>query len=311
MINYLTHNQIDKSRWDDCIGRSQNRRVYAFSWYLDLVCPGWDALVADEYSSVFPLTHHRKWAISYLYQPYFTQQLGVFSPDAIPESLVATYICAIPPRFRFAEIQLNSLSRYDGGEGETTARVNYECDLTEPYEVLAGKYAENTRRNIGKAHKAGVTVSRTTGVDDLITLFRENFGKKEGKLKDGHYAVLRKLIHHGLTSRMGYILGANTKEGLLSASAFFLFDQARVYFLFAASSPEARANGAMFLLIDRFIAENAGTRLLLDFEGGNDPNLGRFYKGFGATEVPYQGLRINRLFKVAHSLLYFVRKLRK
>jgi hypothetical protein len=311
MINYLTHNQVDKSRWDDCIGRSQNRRVYAFSWYLDLVCPGWDALVQDDYASVFPLTHNRKWMISYLFQPYFAQQLGVFSSDTIQESLVAGYIRAIPRRYRFVDIQLNSMNRCDGGDGEKILRMNYECDLAAPYEELVGRYPENTRRNIGKANKAGITLNRTTGVDELISLFRDNFGKKEGKLKDCHYAALRQIILHGLNSKAGYILGAGAKEGPLSASAFFLFDHTRVYFLFAASSPEARTNGAMFLLIDRFIAENAGTGLLLDFEGGNDPNLGRFYKSFGALEVPYQGLRINRLPRVAESLLYFVRKLRK
>ena len=110
---------------------------------------------------------------------------------------------------------------------------------------------------------------------------------------------------------MGYILGSDNKQGVLSAGAFFLFDHLRVYFLFAASNPEARENGAMFFLIDRFIAERSGSNHVLDFEGGNDPNLGRFYKGFGALEVPYLALRINRLSKVATRGLYFMRKLRK
>ena len=80
MINYFRHTQINKNRWDDCIGRSLNRRVYAFSWYLDLVCPGWDAMIENDYERVFPLTHHQKWRVSYLAQPYVTQQLGIFSP---------------------------------------------------------------------------------------------------------------------------------------------------------------------------------------------------------------------------------------
>ena len=112
-------------------------------------------------------------------------------------------------------------------------------------------------------------------------------------------------------NNLGYILGSKTKTGTLSAGAFFLFDQERVYFLFAASSAEARENGAMFLLIDEFIAENAGKNFLLDFEGGNDPNLGRFYKSFGAFAVSYQALQLNRLSKTAERGLYFIRKFRK
>ena len=45
MIAYLTHDQIDKSRWDDCIAHAVNGMAYAWSWYLDVVHPGWEALV--------------------------------------------------------------------------------------------------------------------------------------------------------------------------------------------------------------------------------------------------------------------------
>jgi hypothetical protein len=83
MINYLKHTEIDKALWDECIAQSVNRRVYAFSWYLDIVCPGWDALVGDNYMHVFPLTHRRKWGVGYLYQPFFAQQLGLFSRDLL------------------------------------------------------------------------------------------------------------------------------------------------------------------------------------------------------------------------------------
>lgn len=311
MIIYLRHTQIDKTRWDDCISRSVNRRVYAFSWYLDLVCPGWDALAEDDYSIVFPLTHNRKWTINYLSQPYFAQQLGIFSPNVISESQVADFIRAIPRKFKFIDIHLNSMNRYVSGKAETKFRVNHEFDLKSGYEALARKYSQNTRRNIRKAQDAQINLSRTITVDELIGLFRGNFGKKEGKLHECHYDTMQRLIDHCLNNNLGHILGSNTKEGILSAAAFFLFDQSRVYFLFAASSLEARGNGAMFFLIDRFIADNAGKSLIFDFEGGNDPNLGRFYKSFGAIEVPYPALLITRLSKMAEKGLYFMRKLRK
>ena len=42
MITYLTHDQIDKTLWDHCIAQAPNGLVYAWSWYLDIVHPGWD-----------------------------------------------------------------------------------------------------------------------------------------------------------------------------------------------------------------------------------------------------------------------------
>jgi hypothetical protein len=311
MIYYLRHHEIDKDKWDNCIRSSVNRRVYAFSWYLDHVCPGWDALVEEAYISVMPLTHYHKWGIQYLAQPYFAQQLGVFSCNDLSEQLVTEFIQAIPCRFRFVEIQLNSGNRFAVKAGEGDIRMNYELTLPDTCEEITRNYSQNTRRNIRKALESDITQNRATDAGELIRLFRENFGKKEGKLKERHYNALHKLISYCLENNMGYILCSKTKAGSLSAGVFFLFDQSRVYFLFAASSPDARENGSMFLLIDRFIAENAGKNLILDFEGGNDPDLGRFYKSFGAAGAPYPVLRINRLPKVVGHVLYFVRKLRK
>ncbi len=311
MINYVRHIEIDKNRWDDCIRGAINRRVYAFSWYLDVVCPGWDALVEDDYISVFPLTHHHKWGIRYLYQPYFAQQLGVFSGTELPESTVTAFILAIPEKFRYLDIHLNSMNSYPGGTEIATFRLNHELNLAADHEKLTEKFAENTRRNIRKAQGFQITLTQKTDVGELVGLFRDNFGRIERKLKDCHYETLRRLLVHCLANHLGYITGAKTKDGNLSAAAFFLFDHAHVYLLFAASSAAARDNGAMFLLIDRFINDNAGRQLVLDFEGGNDPNLGRFYKSFGAVEIPYQTLHLNRLPAMVERGLYFIRKLRK
>ncbi len=83
MIRHLPHSSIDKQKWDACISDSRNRIPYALSWWLDAVCPGWDALVQDDYLAVMPLTHGHKFGIDYLYQPYFTQQLGIFSLSTV------------------------------------------------------------------------------------------------------------------------------------------------------------------------------------------------------------------------------------
>ncbi len=311
MIQYLRNTLIDKNRWNDCINRSINRRVYAYSWYLDLVCPGWDALVEGDYTAVFPLTHYRKWSVNYLAQPYFTQQLGVFSDSELSESHIFDFIRKIPAKFKLIEIHLNSMNKCPAGLGETKLRMNHELNLSSSYEELAQKYGQNARRNIRKANESGLSLTHAIQPENLVGLFRDNFGKKEGKLNHDHYAVIQRLILHCIDKEMGHILGVYSKDGELSAAAFFLFDQSRIYFLFAASAPSARENGAMFFLIDRFIASHAGTTLTLDFEGGNDPNLGRFYKSFGALEIPYPTLQINRLSKVAERGLYFMRKLRE
>ena len=116
MILHLKHNEINKESWDIALTRALNARTYAYSWYLDIISPGWEALVEDDYNCIFPLTHHQKWGVPYLFQPFFAQQLGLFSGQAIPFGKLDEFIHAIPSSFRFVEIQMNSMNEVAGND---------------------------------------------------------------------------------------------------------------------------------------------------------------------------------------------------
>jgi hypothetical protein len=295
MIRYLKHKEISKQDWDACISESVNRRVYAFSWYLDLVAPGWDALVEDDYRAVFPLTHNRKMGIRYLSQPFFTQQLGLFSRLPLTAGDIARFLDFIPDYFRFAEIQLNAANQPDVRKFSVVMKINHELSLASSHETLMNGCSQNTRRNIRKAVNLGVLTVDQVEPATLVALFRDHFGRKEGVLGARNYLVIRQLIERCLERNEGIVRGACSAAGELCAAAFFLSDGPRIYFLFAASSPAARENGAMFMLLDSFLRDHAGRPVVLDFEGGNDPSLGRFYKSFGAAEVRYPLVTINHL----------------
>ena len=70
-IRYVAHNELDKSKWDDCIETASNGIVFAYSWYLDAVCDNWDALVLNEYEAVFPITKKSKFGLNYFFNPIF------------------------------------------------------------------------------------------------------------------------------------------------------------------------------------------------------------------------------------------------
>jgi hypothetical protein len=48
-------------------------------------------------------------------------------------------------------------------------------------------------------------------------------------------------------------------------------------------------------MIDHFIQDHAGKKLLLDFEGSDIKNLAWFYRSFGAKEEKYPGIKLNKL----------------
>jgi hypothetical protein len=281
--------------WDKSILNALNGIVYAYSWYLDIACKNWEALVSDDYKTVMPLTGNKKYGFSYLFQPFFIQQLGVFSSERLNERILNEFLAAIPAKYRFVEINLNIFNNVLIPSTNFKKNLTHELDLIPSYTNLQKSYSENTRRNIKKAETEGITISKRANPEEVIKLFRKYKGREIKHWGDEHYKILLKLMTACMQRSSGYCWGAYSKEKKLMAGAFFADTNHKVIFLFSAAHDEARKNGAMSYLIDRFIHENAQRNLTLEFEGSNNPNLARFYKSFGSKECVYLQFKKNNL----------------
>jgi hypothetical protein len=294
-ITYLKHNQIDKAKWDECIDHSHNRIVYAQSWYLDIVSKGWEALVSADYETVMPLTYGNKYGIKYLYQPFFTQQLGIFSRNESTQKLEEEFLISIPSKFKLVDIALNKGNAIQSENFQTKNNVNYELKLDKTYSEIASGYSSNTKRNIYKAAQHKLSVIHDVSTGKLIRLFRSNLGKGIKNIKDVHYQLLKQIMDKSLLEQNAEIYGVNSIDGELCAGAFFLKSYDSYIFLFSATNDESKENGAMFMIIDQFIRTHADEKITLDFEGSNIKNLARFYKSFGADEFNYLRIKKNNL----------------
>lgn len=311
MITYLQHSDVNKKKWDECIQNSFNGFIYAYSWYLDIVCPGWEALVENDYERVMPLTCRKKSGIHYLYQPVFTQQLGVFSRNILNESVVEEFIQSIPEKYKLIEINLNVFNKVDATKHPVSVNKNYELDLIPSYESLYKRYAENTRRNLKTAEKSQLEIVKNIDHIKVIEMFRMNRGKDIETLNDNEYETFSKLIEILRNKYLAHSWGVKSAEEEICAAAIFIESNKRVIFIFSATNPAARSNGAMTFLIDNFIRENAQRDLILDFEGSNNPNLARFYKGFGSTECRYFQYKKNTLPILLSKSVTFIKWFKK
>ena len=295
MIKYLNNKEIDKNKWDACIKDSFNGIVYASSWYLDIVAEDWQALVENNYERVFPMIPGKKWGVEYLFQPVFTQQLGVFSKSLLTEDVVERFINSIPEKFRFAEINMNTFNKVHSNKYKIFQWVNHELDLINSYDQIYKNYSTNLKRNIKKAEKSGITITKNIKPDEIIRIFRENRGKQIKILNDEDYLKLRRLSYTGIYKGMVETYGAFTKNNELCAGAIFFKSKNKMIFLFSGLTQEGKATNAMAFLIDTFIKEHSHHHLTLDFEGSNDLNLARFYKSFGSKKCTYPHIKINNL----------------
>jgi len=312
-IRYVKHNEINKPLWDQCIRTAVNGRVYAYSWYLDIMAEEWDALISgdESYETVFPLTYRKKFGIYYLHQPFFTQQLGIFSVNQITPELVSHFLNAIPAKFLFAEINLNTLNKPDENKWRVNNNINYELDLIEPFELIYKRFSNNVKRNVSKAEQKQVRVSDTVNPEEIVKLFRQNRGASLQKLREHDYKRLIQLVYHGIHKQIAFSYGAYTSTNTLCAGMIIFISHYKATFLFSATNDEARESGAMHMLISQFIYSAAGNHLTLDFEGSNDPQLGRFYKSFGAQKITYPSIIINRLPLPLNQVFGIYKKVRR
>ena len=272
---HLKHHDIDKLAWDATVGEALVRLPYAFSWFLDVVSPQWEALVTPDYTYVMPLPVKRKFGIAYVIQPRWTQQLGIFSKEHLTSDIIDEFLRHIP----YLSYDFNL---HYGHLGTFKSLPNRIIDLSASYSVIQQAFSKNTKRNISKAEQAGLQVA-TIESSVLVDFWRSQNGDKPLEL--GHKLPL--LCEAAQQHQMGVCYGVFTANHELVATLMTLETDARIIYLVPTSNRLGKELCAMFLLVDYLLKTNAGTAKVFDCEGSQIPGVSRFYEGFGAVLQPY------------------------
>jgi len=288
MIQYLTRNQLDEKKYDNCISNAINTRIYAYSWYLDRACDDWDVLIKNDYQYVMPLPKRKKYGFHYIYQAPWIQQLGIFSKSNIDESLILQFINSIPRKYILIDVFFNSMNIVKSRG--VKLRDNYILELKEPYEVLRKQFSKGRKSSIKQAKNCNLTIIENYNHNEIIELFRKNKGKEIGG-KGLEYDVLNKLIDHAvhLNFAKSYTIINDLEKPI--GGALFLIDTNRITYLFSAINKEGRTKHAMSFLLNTIIKNNSESNLILDFEGSMIKEIASFFKSFGAKKETYYHLK--------------------
>ncbi len=278
---FLIQNQdIDKKKYDTCIENSLQGTVYALSWYLDVVSPGWKLLATPDYSFVMPVPCDKKYGISYSMQPSFCQQLGIFSEQPVDSGIVKYFLRKIPSSYY--DLQFNSGNSH--GSPEVSLRKNYILNLNRTYETIQASYKSSCRGHVRKAGKYGLSVVDSTDKEVYLDFLSSH----------SHNRPIRRMMP--LFESLMEVSGKHTRteiwhvkdeQGTLMSAAFFIFWNHRIYYMVSVSSPEGKRKQGMSLLIDSFIQAHSNTEKILDFEGSVIPEIAGFFEGFGAVPEFY------------------------
>ena len=293
MIVYCRNNEIDREKYDNCIKNSSCFKPFPYSWYLDIMAPGWQLLIDDDYDSVFPIPGFSRFGINYIATPVFLQQLGAFSPDKPTETAIQEFFDYLPGFYRFIDLSVGQLISREGFT--VTERSNYVLDLSEPYEVLQSKFSRNCKRNIEYNISRKINVEDISSAD-LIRLFLQNKGKHIKGIKHRDFQRLDNLMNYCVRNNMGRIVGVKSSRQELIYGLFYIKIEEYMTMILLANTNESLEERIGFYVYNELIREASGSSSKFDFAGSSIPSVALFMKSFGSVNVPYYNVYRNRLF---------------
>lgn len=292
MIRYLKRNEIDTEKYDSCIENSFNSRIFAFSWYLDIVADNWDILVLDDYEAVMPLPYREKYFIKYVYSPFWVIELGIYTLKKIN---VDSFLKKAFDSFRFIDLRMNVDNEFNEySENRIEKQLQY-LDLNESYSDIFKGFSRNRKRDLKKANDFNLIAEWNTRNIDLLNLFRNNVGVRVTDVKDNDYKKLLRLLNECTKRGMGELLSIFDENKNLIASSYFLKHQNKITELVCSTDFNNRNNGANTFFNNEAIKKYSKNFEIFNFGGSSMKNISNYYKSFGAETESYYSLKYNNL----------------
>ena len=293
MIHYVKREDLEVAKYNDCIENSIQSRIYAFSWYLDIVADNWDVLVLNDYEAVMPVPFRRKFRINYVYPPFWLLELGLFSlKDAIDYK---AFFKVLFGKFKLIELRLNTKNNIEASESFLIEKQMQTLAMQEDYETIFNAYRKDRKKDLRKSKKINLTENWNYDTQKLVQLFRANVGKRTPNIIDKDYKVLSNLMKICIEKEVGEVLSIYNSENKLVASAFFLKHKNEVIILVSSTDFDNRKNGENTFLIDRAIYKYQKTFGIFNFGGSSMKQIAKYFLSFGAKTVQYQQVKYNNL----------------
>lgn len=279
--------------------------LFSRDWWLDIVCgtDDWDVLLYKKNGRIeaaMPLYLPWHGVVS---MPVYTQTMG---PWIAPESEDTKYTHRLSRRQEILQSFVGQLKGYThffqnfsypitdwlpfywDGYKQTT-RYTYILDniklLTDNPDSVWENMSQSIRRNIRKAQKQGIEIRSAIPIPDFLEVQRQTFQRQGLRPVKTH--ILEKLIRESLRRNQGRLWGAYDSYGNLHAAIFVVIQDSSAYYLAGGGNPRFRSSGAHSLTLWQAVQDAAIYTDRFDFEGSMLPGVERFFREFGAKQMPY------------------------
>lgn len=277
--------------------------VFSQDWWLDIVCgaDSWNVVLVEEKEKIQAALPFYMPLRGLITMPLYSQTMGPWfaptSKDTKYAHLLATRqaLCKqlIEQLPSFSSFLQNSsyhftdwLPFYWAGFKQSTRYTYILPDISDT-NLLQAQMSSNVRRNIQRAelsHK--LTIRKGITIKDFLKIQRMTFDRQHLPYC-GDEKLLTLLIEQSRKRNQGDLWGTFDAEGRLHAVAFIIWQKNSAWYLAGGANPELRHSGAQSLLLWKCIQEVSQHTSRFDFEGSMIPGVERFFREFGAVQMPF------------------------
>lgn len=295
-------------------------QLFAQAWWLDAVAgEAWDAVVAYQRGQevgALPFAIRHRWGLTLLIHPKLTQTLGPWvrpTQKSYPKFLahekavLGALLDGLPRYHYYAQnwhfARQNWLPAYWRGFDQFT-RYTYRLYGLSDEMALWNGLQENIRREIRKARERfQLTVRPARDLDEFLALNRMTFERQGRSVPYSREFVAR--IEEAASARDARdCLVAVDPAGKCHAGAYIVRQGKTAYYLMGGGDPALRNSGATSLVLWEAIRNQPGSVETFDFEGSMVESIERFFRAFGAKQIPYFHVSNvpSRIFKAANCI---------
>ncbi|HYD60714.1 MAG TPA: GNAT family N-acetyltransferase [Noviherbaspirillum sp.] len=296
--------------------------IFSRDWWLDAVAgeDGWDVALVVKDSTVLasmPYVRQRRFGMTVLTQPPLTQKLGPWirqTPGKIStrlaheKEMMHSLIEQLPPFDHFSQnwhyAYTNWLPFSWSGFSQTT-RYTYVLDDLVHTEQIWKMLECNIRNHCKKAvSRFGLDVRDDLPLSDFLYLNRATF-QRQGMNVPYTDALVERIDKACAERSCRKCFIAVDRDGRRHAGLYVVWDDDTAYGLMAGAEPSLRNSGANSLCHWEAIKHASTLAQRFDFSGSMLEPVERFFRHFGATQIPYFNITKtpSRLLRLRRSML--------
>jgi hypothetical protein len=278
--------------------------VFSKDWWLDAVCGenNWDVIIIEKGGEIvasMPYRLREKYALTICDMPQLTQTLGPwlkpsqakYAKQLSNQKKLMYELIKQLPRFDFFAQNFhysvaNWLPFYWNGFEQTT-RYTYVIDELGSEKNIWDGLLQNIRREIKKAEsRFNLLVNTDINIDTFLNINELTFAAQKKKLPYSENLVKR-IENVCIDNNCRKIFYAQDKDKKIHAAVYVIWDANSAYYLMGGSDPNLRNSGATSLCIWEAIKFSSTVTQKFDFEGSMIEPVERFFRAFGAKQMPY------------------------